>query len=302
MARTRPEPRALGPEPARRGRAVRGALALRVASGVVAVPFLVGVAYFGEPDSPGWHVYCTVIVVATALAAWEVRGMLRSGGYAPLDAVLLGLAIVLPIDVAVRGGQVGPDGILLVALAVLGGLVRLVLRASASAEPVTDHDRGLVDWALSLALALYLGGLMQFYLPLRQRPDGAVWVIALLVLSWVCDSCAYFVGRAFGRARLAPRISPSKSVEGAVAGLIGAAVVGALIGVLTGHGPALLAGYGVAIGLATVLGDLAESLLKRQTGVKDSGVLIPGHGGILDRMDSLLFCAPVAFAYVLVLA
>jgi phosphatidate cytidylyltransferase len=157
----------------------------------------------------------------------------------------------------------------------------------------------MVDWALSLALALYVGGLMQYYLPLRRLADGGLWVVSLLVLSWVCDSCAYFVGRAFGHRRLAPRISPSKSVEGAVAGLIGAALVGAIIGLVVNRGVGVMAGYGLAIGVATVLGDLAESGLKRQTGVKDSGVLIPGHGGILDRMDSLLFCAPIAYAYAL---
>jgi phosphatidate cytidylyltransferase len=271
---------------------------VRVASGVVAVPFLVGVAYFGQPDQPGWLLYCAVIVLATGLAAWEVRGMLRAGGYAPLDLVLLGLAVALPLDSALRGGGTGdvvaPDGVALVVLALMAGLVVLVVRG--------DADRGLVDWALSLALALYLGGLMAFYLPLRHRVDGATWVIGLLVLSWVCDSCAYFVGRAVGRARLAPRISPSKSVEGALAGLVGAALAGLAIGLVAQHPPLLMAGYGLAIGLATVVGDLAESLLKRQTGVKDSGVLIPGHGGILDRMDSLLFCAPVAFGYVLAFA
>jgi phosphatidate cytidylyltransferase len=96
---------------------------------------------------------------------------------------------------------------------------------------------------------------------------------------------------------LAPTISPKKSVEGAVAGLAGAAVVGLLLSLPVGLSPLLVAGYGLAIGVATVLGDLVESLVKRQTGVKDSGVLIPGHGGLLDRMDSLLFCAPVAVLY-----
>jgi len=123
------------------------------------------------------------------------------------------------------------------------------------------------------------------------------WVMALLVLSWVCDSSAYFVGRAIGRTRLAPHVSPNKSVEGAVAGLVGAAIAGPLLGLTVGLPPGLMAGYGLAIAAATIVGDLIESLLKRQTGVKDSGVLIPGHGGLLDRMDSLLLCAPVAFVY-----
>ncbi|MBV9355771.1 MAG: phosphatidate cytidylyltransferase [Chloroflexi bacterium] len=274
-------------------------LALRVASGVVAIPLLIGTALIGGIEPAGWIVYCGVIILASGLAAFELRSMLRQGRFDPIDVVLIGLTLALPLDVALReagpgsnaGSVVTPDGMLLITLAVLVGLVVLVLRG--------DAEHGMVDWALSVALALYVGGLMQFYLPLRRLPDGGLWVVSLLVLSWVCDSCAYFVGRAFGRRRLAPRISPSKSVEGAAAGLAGAALVGAIIGLVVDHGAGLMAGYGLAIGVATVIGDLAESGLKRQTGVKDSGVLIPGHGGILDRMDSLLFCAPIAYAYVL---
>ncbi|HEX8967750.1 MAG TPA: phosphatidate cytidylyltransferase, partial [Chloroflexota bacterium] len=101
--------------------------------------------------------------------------------------------------------------------------------------------------------------------------------------------------------RLAPHISPRKSVEGALAGLLGATVAGPLLGLTVGAPPLIMAGYGLVIGVATVVGDLVESLLKRQTGVKDSGVLIPGHGGLLDRMDSLLLCAPVAVVYLFAL-
>ena len=187
--------------------------------------------------------------------------------------------------------SVAPDGLLIIIVAVIVSLIALLVRK--------PSEHGLADWALSIGLALYLGGLMQFYFPLRRLPTDipGFWVMALLGLSWVCDSSAYFVGRAFGRTRLAPTISPNKSVEGAVAGLVGASLAGLLLSFPTGMPAVLLAGYGAAIGMATILGDLVESLLKRQTGVKDSGVLIPGHGGLLDRMDSLLFCAPIAVLY-----
>ena len=186
---------------------------------------------------------------------------------------------------------VAPDGLVLLIVVVMGSLAGLVLKPTS--------DRALVDWAVSLGLALYLGGLMQFYMPLRALPTESpgFWVMALLVLSWVCDSSAYFVGGAFGRRRLAPTISPNKSVEGALAGLAAAAIVATLVGLALNISPLLMAGYGLAIATATIVGDLVESLIKRQTGVKDSGVLIPGHGGLLDRMDSLLFCAPVAVLY-----
>src|SRR5205814_1499840 len=130
---------------------------------------------------------------------------------------------------------IAPDGILIVEIAAFLGLIALLVRP--------NMDRALVDWALSLALALYLGGLMQFYMPLRRIPSDipGFWVIALLVLSWVCDTSAYFVGGAIGRLRLAQRVSPAKSVEGALAGLVGAAIVGALLGLFTRE-PAILLG------------------------------------------------------------
>ncbi len=279
----------------RQARAARAIHAMRVASGIVLVPFLLGVAYFGTPGTPGGVVYGVLISAACAYAAFELRGMLRAGGYKPLAGLLVGLSVLLPLDAWLRPSldvwSVAPDGILLVEIGVILGLVALLVRRST--------ERALVDWALSLGLALYLGGLMQFYMPLRRVPSEipGFWVIALLVLSWVCDSSAYFVGGAFGRIRLAPGISPAKSVEGALAGLVGAASVGAILGAVLGMPPVLIGGYGAAIGAATIVGDLVESLLKRQTGVKDSGVLIPGHGGLLDRMDSLMFCAPIAVLY-----
>jgi phosphatidate cytidylyltransferase len=262
-------------------------LTLRVVSGIFAVPFLLGVAYLGDP------VFGAFICLACAYAAFEVRVMLRAGGYAPLDLALFGTAVLLPLDAWLRpdANSLGVDAVLLLVVVMLASLVALLFRPT--------FDRALVGWALSLGLALYLGGLMQFYFPLRRLPTDlpGFWVIALLTLSWVCDSTAYFVGGAAGRTRLAPSISPKKSVEGAIAGLVGAALVGPLLGLGVGLPPLLMAGYGLAIGAATIVGDLVESLIKRQTGVKDSGILIPGHGGLLDRMDSLLFCAPIAVLY-----
>jgi phosphatidate cytidylyltransferase len=225
----------------------------------------------------------------------EVRSMLRKGGYAPLDGLLVGLAAGLPLVVFL--GQIwpaSPDPTLLLTVALILSLGYVVVRPT---------ERALVDWAVSLSLALYLGGFMLFYmllrLPLRPEPPflPGFWVMALLVLSWVCDSSAFFVGRAYGRTRLAPAVSPNKSVEGALAGLVAPAVVGLLLGPLFGMPALVLAGYGLVIAIGTIVGDLIESLIKRQTGVKDSGVLIPGHGGLLDRMDSLLLCAPLAVLY-----
>lgn len=213
--------------------------------------------------------------------------MLRSAGYTPLDWLLIGLAAALPLV-----NWLHEDTTLLVSCTVLASLAWLLIRPTSA--------RALVDWALSLALALYLGGFMLFYLPLRTEFVSAwpgFWVMALLILSWVCDSSAFFVGRAIGHTPLAPSISPKKSREGAIAGIVAPTMVGLLVATPLQVNPLVMAGYGLAIALATIVGDLVESLIKRQTGVKDSGVLIPGHGGLLDRMDSLLVCAPVAVLY-----
>jgi phosphatidate cytidylyltransferase len=124
-------------------------------------------------------------------------------------------------------------------------------------------------------------------------PGGRWFVLALLLVVWAADASAYFAGRAFGRHRLAPGISPGKSWEGFVAGLAGAALAGAVAGIWSPVGPAVLAPLAAVAALVSVVGDLVESRLKRAAGAKDSGRLIPGHGGLLDRIDSLTAAAPM---------
>ncbi len=129
-----------------------------------------------------------------------------------------------------------------------------------------------------------------------EKPSGHYWLLTALVIVWAADSGAYFAGRHFGKHKLAPRISPNKTIEGLlgglVAGLVVAAVFGSLAGATLAQMPALLGVAAITV-LASVLGDLFESLLKRQAGAKDSGHLIPGHGGVLDRIDGVLAALPV---------
>jgi phosphatidate cytidylyltransferase len=176
-----------------------------------------------------------------------------------------------------------------------------------------------VGWALTSSGALYLGLPVFSAVALRaipghieapwlshlatrfafgweSAPRGLAWVLAVVLATWVGDSSAYLAGRLLGRHKLAPSISPNKTVEGALAGLLGATVTSALWFAVSGLGPLWIgAAVGVVAGLSGQLGDLAESMLKRQAGVKDSGSVIPGHGGILDRIDALLFAFPTVY-------
>jgi phosphatidate cytidylyltransferase len=178
---------------------------------------------------------------------------------------------------------------------------------------------GFTGWSLACAGSLYLGVPVFSAVALRSMTGevgpwwfekligtvalgwhtsawGAAWVLSVVLATWIGDSAAYLVGRAVGTRKLAPRLSPGKTVEGALGGLAGSTLVGAVTFPIFGLGP-WWAGAAITaiVGAVGQMGDLSESLLKRQSGIKDSGSLIPGHGGMLDRIDALLFAFPTAF-------
>ena len=255
-------------------------LLLRVLSGIVLVPILVGLVLIGEP----W--YGAAVGIFAILGAAELAVMLRAAGFRPLLPVMLILAAVFPLDAMWNPGAIVPAGL---AIAAVATLLWVMARPAAGA--------GLVDWALTLAPPIYIGGLLQYFIPLRQEPNGPFWVLCVLGLSWSCDTAAYVVGRIAGRTKLAPQLSPTKSVEGALAGVAASVAVGLAVALFGSNPPLHMAGFGLVVGVATVGGDLMESFIKRQCGAKDSGILIPGHGGLLDRMDSLLTAVAAAYGY-----
>lgn len=170
--------------------------------------------------------------------------------------------------------------------------------------------RGL-ELAETVAAHVYVAGLFSYMLRLRwvggapislasgraSVPAGAAWVFVLLAVCWGMDTAAYAVGKLWGRHKLCPKISPGKTVEGAVAALAGAVALSVGLGLAFGLSATGGLALGVMLGIAGQAGDLAESMMKRRAGIKDSGAILPGHGGVLDRFDSLLFNAPVAFYY-----
>lgn len=143
----------------------------------------------------------------------------------------------------------------------------------------------------------YIGGGF-FYLPeLRSAGNGMGHLLVAVLTTWAVDVAAFFVGTILGRHKLAPTLSPGKTVEGALGGLAAGLVVAAVGGHFFGMLPVASLGMGLAVGVAAQLGDLVESSLKRAAGAKDSGSFLPGHGGLLDRFDSLLFVLPVVYWY-----
>lgn len=162
-------------------------------------------------------------------------------------------------------------------------------------------DTAAREVAFALLAFLYIPFLLMHLVLLRQTPFGVQWLFVIMLIVMTNDSAAYYSGSAFGKRRLYPLVSPKKSIEGAAGGLIGS-LGGTLLAKFTFF-PQLTfidaAATAIVIGMVGQAGDLFESLLKRSFGVKDSGALIPGHGGILDRLDSILFAAPVTYYYVL---
>lgn len=167
-----------------------------------------------------------------------------------------------------------------------------------------DIKSAASEAALLFFGVMYIPYLLGYLVLLRGQPQGFKWILLIMFIVMSCDSAAYFVGCRYGKRRLYPEVSPKKSVEGALGGLAGS-LLGALIARLLffaelSVGDALLAA--LLIGTLGQVGDLFESLLKRSCGVKDSGTIFPGHGGILDRLDSILFAAPAAYYYALFVA
>lgn len=268
----------------------------RAISAAVLVPVLLLVLAIGGA------VLAAAVALATALAAVEVFRLLRSAGYPPLPALGTALALAVVLDAAFPGVLEG-SGLLLWA-------VGIMLVAVASFTRLDPHD-GLATWTSTIFGAVYVS-LLSFLLRLGHTAPalpadapaawlGAErgWILLLVLAVWSYDTGAYLVGKNLGRTRFLTRISPSKTIEGLVGGVVAASVVVGLSLWALGQEPLHALILGPLTALAAQAGDLAESMIKRAAGASDSGVLIPGHGGILDRVDSFLFAAPVVTLYVL---
>lgn len=278
-------------------------LSQRLISAIVLLVLFVGIVYWGT----GPVIFLTA--GAIVLCILEYCGALKRAGYRPRPVTGTVTALLLCAAAALRDTvSVDLTGVALAGSILLALIVEVVRR---------DRRGSLVGWALTFAGACYIGWLLSHYILLRMLdtplqggwlaflniPPGAAWVYMVFAVTWLQDTGAYLVGRSWGRHRMAPYLSPKKSWEGAAGGFVASVLAAVLAKLLLG----LPIGYGMAVVLGAVggvvgpLGDLAESLIKRQIGVKDASNLIPGHGGILDRADSMLFTAPVLYYLIIVL-
>jgi phosphatidate cytidylyltransferase len=239
--------------------------------------------------APGW-MFNTLVVIASAAALWELVRLFEQAGR-PVDR---GLALVA--GAAVTASFAFARLLDPFALPVFGLLMAVV---AVLAAPVWRGTPDVARSANTLLAITYIGWLLGFGILLHHTSSlGDELVLYVVGVTWIGETTAYVVGSTMGRHKLAPVISPKKSVEGALAQLAASVATGAAIGawLLPTCGAGVWLGAGALLGVVGQFGDLAESAIKRSAGTKDTGALIPGHGGVLDRIDSLLFNLP-AFYY-----
>ena len=238
--------------------------------------------------------FFALILALLTLGVFEFWQMMRQCEYQPTLIFAIALAWVLIIDA--QFPQLGIQGI----------GVSLVLLSSLAWQLAHREGSPAADWALTLVGALYLGWCGAHFIRLRNLPEGLWWMLTTLPAIWLADSGAYSIGRAWGKHKLAPGISPGKTWEGwaggVVVGTVGAMGLAAVWNLSSGpSGPTALKGLalGLIVSLFAPIGDLVISMFKRQAAVKDSGKLFPGHGGALDRVDSLLWAAVIGYYFAL---
>ncbi len=275
-------------------------LRLRLASAAILIPILLVALWYGGP------LLIAVVALVALLAAGEVADLLRRAGLFASTVAVIALALAAVGEAAFASSNVP--------WLLPGWVVLVVVTAGAAALMSADSREGLLRWVATAFGALY-AGMLAFLLRIvittgpdaaagelsRLLDPGRAWLLIVVLGVWAYDTAAYAAGRMYGRGRFFAHISPQKTWTGTVGGTVGAVVACGALGLLVER-PVVGLGLGLLIAVAAPAGDLTESMLKRAAGVKDSGQLIPGHGGMLDRVDSFVFAAPLAWVYLALVA
>jgi phosphatidate cytidylyltransferase len=283
-------------------------LTKRILVAAIGIPVVIYVAFM--PYS-----LLGLMLIFALVAVHEFYGLAKMKGFVP--QVTIGMILTALIVVSFAHAQllraalyfhphteIATLTIFLLPIIMIAGVI-----ATLTAELFKDYPNPLVQISVTIAGAVYigfgLGGLYGvyeiFYDPAGQSSSAALFLITLLASIWICDSAAFMVGRKMGKHKIAERVSPNKTWEGGIAGLIAAIatwlIARAYIGGLEEVSISTAIAVGIIVGVLGQIGDFAESMLKRDAGVKDSSTLIPGHGGVLDRLDSILFVAPLTYVW-----
>ena len=253
---------------------------------LIGAPFVIGAIL-----CPEVHVFKFFVTLCLAVALWEFFTIVGFNGRERIVAVALGL---IQVAFLLFCPQMEDQALLAATLVVFAAFLFYCLSIKETTEGIAQKI------ALIVLGAFYVGTFGAFVGLVRELPDGAFWVFALLGMTWFNDTFAYFFGHRFGRRKLAPKISPGKTVEGFLGGFLGTFLGFVLFwGIFKRPVPFVYSlPLTLLVGIVGPIGDLCESLIKRSFHVKDSGNVIPGHGGMLDRIDALLFTAPVVYFFV----
>ena len=249
----------------------------------VALPIVAMIIAMG----PGWLLLALVLLV-TAGGLLELSGLLLAGTKAWLRMLTWSMGLLLPLATywkGLLGLTVATVAIVFVALA-----AHLLVYAK--------QEKVLPSLGATVFAQLYIPFLMSHILLLFRVPSGRQWILLLLFVVFSCDTGAYYVGHRWGRHKLWPAVSPGKTIEGAIGGLLSSVAVSLVVGTMLSLDSAtvgFLLALGFVLALVGQVGDLMESMLKRVSQVKDAGGILPGHGGLLDRLDSLIFAFPVVY-------
>lgn len=256
-------------------------LVKRTLSAIVIISLCLGLVFAG-----GW-IYTVGVAIILGIGAWEFTSLFMRGGYAPARTVL-----TLGTFLTALSGQ--SEQILLHQTVFIFLIISLTIFHIIN---FSKHRKTAgVDFAISLAGVAFIPFMGFFLIRLRFLPDGLFWIIQCILPAGLSDIGAFFIGNLLGKHKIAPEISPNKTIEGYAGGVLTSALSGYVAGIYLGMfqaGFSATKGFwiGLAVGIICPLGDLAKSIFKRQFGVKNTGNLIPGHGGVLDRIDTWLWAA-----------
>jgi phosphatidate cytidylyltransferase len=258
----------------------------RVIVAAILLPIGLALIYLG-----GWA-FSAMIMLILGLASWEYARIFTTGGYRPASVLMVIGAILLAFGRAWNDFQ---SADWLISMLILASMTHHLIAYE------RGRDQSASDFAVTLSGVFYVGWLGSYLISLRNLPNGMWWILIVLPAVWLADSGAYFIGRAIGRRKFSPRLSPKKTWEGYIGGIfvgtigtVGLAIIWNLIQpeVVTIYQAILI---GLVVSIIPVLGDLGASMVKRQFGVKDSSNLIPGHGGVFDRIDSWIWAGVLGF-------